>query len=158
MLDFVTIYYMLYVTFSLAITVWVGRSLSKHGLPFLIENFEGNEALARSVNHLLLVGFYLVNVGCISLALRFLRRPDLPDAIELMSAKFGLVIVVLGVMHCFNMFTLMRFRRSSLFRALEPRHMQPGLCGHHPAPGAYPMPPPIPQPTLAVTQAMAIPA
>ena len=146
MFDFATSYYAIYAAMSLTITVWVGRTLSKNGLVFLVENFEGKEALARSVNHLLLVGFYLVNVGFISLALRFGRRPvDLPDAIELMSTKIGLVIVVLGLMHFFNMFTLMRFRRSALFRALEPRHPQVGPFGHYQAPAAYPMPP-MPQP------------
>lgn len=144
--DFITIYYAIYVALSLAVTVWVGRTLSKNGLTFLIENFEGKEALARSVNHLLLVGFYLVNIGFISLALSFLRRPrDLPDAIELMSTKVGLVIVVLGLMHFFNMFTLMRFRRSALFRALEPRHMHAQPFAHYGNPGHFPMPP-VPQP------------
>ena len=51
--------YAIYVVVSLAITVWVGRTLSRNGRLFLVENFNGNEALADSINHLLLVGFYL---------------------------------------------------------------------------------------------------
>ena len=70
---------------------------------------------------------------------------SLPDAIELMSTKVGLVIVVLGLMHFFNMFTLMRFRRSALFRALEPRHMHAQPFAHYGNPGHFPMPP-VPQP------------
>ena len=115
------IYYGLYVVLSLGITVWVGHTLSSNGLVFLVENFEGKEALARSVNHLLLVGFYLVNIGFMSLMLRYGDRPTgVVDAIEYLSTKVGLVVVLLGVMHFFNMYVLMRFRRSSLFRLIEP--------------------------------------
>jgi hypothetical protein len=122
MLDFQVGYYLSYVTVSLAVTVWVGRTLSKNGFAFLVENFQGKEQLARSINHLLLVGFYLVNIGFVSLALRFGTRPHtMVEAIEFLSTKIGLVIVVLGFMHFFNMFALMRFRRSSLFRLIEPR-------------------------------------
>jgi hypothetical protein len=118
---FCVAYYASYVALSIAITVWVGRTLSSNGLVFLIENFEGKEALARSVNHLLLVGFYLVNIGFISLMLRYGGRPDsVVDALEYLSTKVGLVVVLLGAMHFLNMYVLMRFRRSSLFRLIEP--------------------------------------
>lgn len=126
--EYFTIYYGLYVALSLAITVWVGHTLSSNGLVFLIENFEGKEALARSVNHLLLVGFYLVNIGFMSLMLRYGDRPSgVVDAIEFLSTKVGLVVVLLGVMHFINMYLLMRFRRSSLFRLIEPQTATPSV-------------------------------
>jgi len=114
--------YATYIALSVIITVWVGRSLSKNGRTFLVENFQGQEALADSINHLLLVGFYLVNIGFVSLALRYGEKPtDYVGAIEYLSTKVGLVIVVLGVMHFFNMHMLVKFRRSRLFKALAPR-------------------------------------
>jgi hypothetical protein len=110
--------YAVYVVLSLAITVWVGRTLNKNGRVFLVENFQGQEALADSINHLLLVGFYLVNIGFISLALRYGEKPvDATGAVEFLSTKIGLVVVVLGVMHFFNMNMLVKFRHSKLFRA-----------------------------------------
>jgi hypothetical protein len=114
--------YAVYVGLSLAITVWVGRTLSKNGRVFLVENFEGQETLADSINHLLLVGFYLVNIGFISLALRYGEKPsDAVGAVEFLSTKIGLVVVVLGVMHFFNMNMLVKFRHSKLFRAFGPK-------------------------------------
>jgi hypothetical protein len=111
--------YAIYVGVSLAITYWVGRTLNKNGRVFLVENFEGQEALADSINHLLLVGFYLVNLGFISLALRYGEKPyDAVGAVEFLSTKIGLVVVVLGAMHFFNMNMLVKFRRSKLFRAI----------------------------------------
>jgi hypothetical protein len=113
--------YLVYVTVSLAVTIWVGRSLHRNGRVFLVENFHGQEKLADSVNHLLLVGFYLVNIGFVSLALRYGAKPsDVVGAVEFLSTKIGLVIVLLGIMHFFNMRMLTRFRDSRLFGRLAP--------------------------------------
>jgi len=111
--------YLIYVAVSLAVTIWVGQSLHRNGRAFLVENFQGREVLADSVNHLLLVGFYLVNVGFVSLALRYGDKPtDLVGAVEFLSTKIGIVIVLLGLMHYFNMRMLIRFRGSSLLGRL----------------------------------------
>jgi len=111
--------YLIYVAVSLAVTVWVGQSLHGNGRIFLVENFQGRETLADSVNHLLLVGFYLVNIGFVCLALRYGDKPsDLVGAVEFLSTKVGIVIVVLGAMHFFNMRMLVHFRQSPIFGRL----------------------------------------
>lgn len=113
--------YLVYVAVSIAVTVWVGESLHRNGRVFLVANFQAQEKLADSVNHLLLVGFYLINIGFVCLALRYGNKPtDLVEAIEFLSTKIGLVIVLLGVMHFFNMRMLVRFRQSKLFVSLAP--------------------------------------
>ncbi len=114
--------YLVYVAVSLAATLWVGQSLHRNGRVFLVETFHGQEKLADSINHLLLVGFYLVNIGFVSLALRYGEKPvDLVGAVEFLSTKIGLVIVLLGLMHFFNMRMLVHFRDSPLFGRLVPR-------------------------------------
>ena len=118
--------YGVYIAMSLAATIWVGWSLNRNGRVFLVEIFAGQEALADSVNRLLLIGFYLVNVGFISLALRYGDKPvDTVGAIEFLSTKIGLAIVVLGIMHFFNMHMLVKFRHSKLFKAVAPDFAQP---------------------------------
>ena len=114
--------YLVYIAISLAATIWVGRSLHHNGRVFLVENFRGHEKLADSINHLLLVGFYLINIGFVSLALRYGAKPqDLVGAVEFLSTKIGLVIVLLGFMHFFNMRALARFRDSPVFGRFVPR-------------------------------------
>ena len=104
-------FYLVYLCLSLLITVWVGRSLHKNGRPFLVINFKGNETQADSVNHLLLVGFYLINFGFICLNMKYAYKPtDLDGSIEFLSMKLGLAILVLGAMHFFNMYVLVKFR------------------------------------------------
>jgi len=111
--------YLAYVLVSVAVTMRVGESLHKNGRVFLVANFHAQEKMADSVNHLLLVGFYLINLGFVCLALRYGDKPtDIVGAIEFLSTKIGLVIVLLGVMHFFNMRMLVRFRESKLFGSL----------------------------------------
>ncbi len=67
--------YIAYLFISISVTIWVARALSKHGRVFLIDTFMHNEPLADAVNNLLVVGFYLINVGYVALALRYRRGP-----------------------------------------------------------------------------------
>ena len=61
--------YLAYLTISISLTVWVARTLMKNGRVFLLDTFLENQPLADSVNHLLVVGFYLINAGYVTLAL-----------------------------------------------------------------------------------------
>ena len=104
--------YAVYLAISFALTIWVGRTLHSHGRLFLLRCFAGNDSLADAVNHLLLVGFYLVNFGYVCLALRFGDKPsDLPGAIEFLATKVGLVLLILGGMHFFNLFLFTQIGR-----------------------------------------------
>src|SRR6202167_2968343 len=106
--------YFSYLAISIALTVWVARTLHRSGRVFLVDAFHGNAELADSVNHLLVVGFYLINVGYITLALRTYGNLDtLRAAIELVSDKIGLVLLVVGGMHFFNLFVFSRMRKRS---------------------------------------------
>ena len=55
--------YLSYTLVSVLMTAWVARTLHKNGRIFLLEAFNDNEEMADSVNHLLVVGFYLINLG-----------------------------------------------------------------------------------------------
>lgn len=117
----IEITYLIYLLISIVITVWVAHTLSRNGLVFLIDGFDGNQQLAQSVNHLLVVGFYLVNLGFVSLALRYGVKPvDLQTAIEFLSTKIGLVLLVLGGMHLFNVRAINQFRRRARREAEPP--------------------------------------
>src|SRR5580765_326506 len=96
--------YLGYLAISVGLTVWVAKTLHKNGRIFLVDSFLGNEALADSVNHLLVVGFYLVNIGFVTLALKYGEKAsDAQTGLEILSSKVGLVLVVLGIMHFFNL-------------------------------------------------------
>lgn len=121
--------YLVYLGLSIAATIWVARTLHLNGRVFLIDCFHGNKELADSVNHLLVVGFYLINVGFVSLALRFgVSAGNTKEALESLSTKMGLVLLVLGFMHFFNLAVFTTCRKRALYAkaagdAMLPPHL-----------------------------------
>lgn len=119
--------YLAYIILSCALTIWVARTLHRNGRVFLVSVFS-DEALADSVNHLLVVGFYLVNLGYIALYLKLgYEVANAQVSIEALSAKVGRVLLVLGVMHFFNLWVFSRIRRRTQLRAEFPP-LEPDAC------------------------------
>jgi hypothetical protein len=128
--------YLVYLALSIALTVWVGRTLSRNGKVFLEDAFD-DDRLAGSVNHLLVVGFYLLNLGYVSVAMKTTGVIDnAAGGMEELSLKVGLVLLVLGLVHFFNLYALSRYRRSRLRAA----------SGVPPLPPTTVLPPPAAQP------------
>ncbi|MBL8113631.1 MAG: hypothetical protein JNK60_12150 [Acidobacteria bacterium] len=120
--------YLVYLVLSVALTVWVARTLHKNGRIFLVDVFGGNEPLADSVNHLLVVGFYLINFGYVTLALKLsIPVESVPQSIEALSQKVGAVLLVLGGMHFFNLYVFSRMRRKVVLAAAPPPFL-PDAC------------------------------
>lgn len=121
-MNWIIVTYLVYLAISIALTVWVARTLHKNGHIFLVDSFLGNEKLADSVNHLLVVGFYLINVGFVTLALKYgVAAATAQECLEVLSTKVGLVLLVLGFMHFFNLYVFTRMRK----RGLAGRHLPP---------------------------------
>ena len=122
--------YISYLTLSILLTIWVAKTLHKNGRIFLVDAFAGNEALADSINHLLVVGFYLINIGYVALALKESSAPeDLRGILETVSGKVGVVLLVLGAMHFFNLAVFSKMRRRGLLHRLPPPLPPQGQVG-----------------------------
>lgn len=92
-----------YFTLAAMMTIWVARTLHQHGALFLVDAFEGNEELAKAVNHLLVVGFYLINLGFILLFVKYGQQPaNTTEGIEYAATKLGVVMLALGIIHFIN--------------------------------------------------------
>ncbi len=113
--------YIAYLALAVPITLWVGSTLRRNGRVFLLDVFDGDEELAQAVNHLLVVGFYLVNLGFVSIALKTEERViDSQSALEALSVKVGTVVLVLGVLHLANLFVLNTLRRRAQQSRMTP--------------------------------------
>jgi hypothetical protein len=103
--------YVIYLLASIALTVWVAKVLFKNGRIFLVDIFHGNNELADSVNKLLVVGFYLVNIGYMSLALKeYGSIANMQVVVEVLSYKVGWIILILGGMHFLNLVIFFKLR------------------------------------------------
>jgi hypothetical protein len=130
-MSYILISYSLYLVLTLILTVWVARTLFRNGKVFLVDIFHGNKELAQAVNNLLLVGFYLVNIGYAVYTLSI--RNDIQtsrELIEELSIKVGAIILILGGMHFFNMLVFFKLRKKAL---QEKRLNSPGALYRNPA-------------------------
>ena len=104
--------YIFYTLISISMTIWVARTLYKTGRIFLLEAFNDNEEMADSVKHLLVVGFYRINLDFILIFLNLgTNQATLVEGIEYIATKIGIVLLALGGMHFFNMFNFDRMRK-----------------------------------------------
>jgi len=96
-MSYILISYTLYLILTLVLIIWVARKLFSNGKIFLLDIFHGNKELANAVNNLLLVGFYLINIGYAVYTLSI--REDILNAralVEGLSVKVGAIILILG--------------------------------------------------------------
>lgn len=121
-MNYIILTYSLYLALSISLTIWVAHTLSKNGRIFLVDCFHQNQDLADSVNHLLVVGFYLINLGFISLFLKLgIQVIEPRQVFEALSGKIGVVLLALGFMHFFNLAIFSTLRR----RGLRDTSLQP---------------------------------
>lgn len=111
-MNYIILTYLLYLAITISLTIWVARTLFRNGEVFLLDIFHGNQDFAKSVNNLLLVGFYLVNIGYAVYTLQVdYAILNLQELIENLSIKVGLIILILGAMHFFNLYIFFNFRK-----------------------------------------------
>ncbi|KOU41219.1 hypothetical protein ACFWHQ_13005 [Streptomyces sp. NPDC060334] len=114
-MDLTVVAYVIYLVISIGLTIWVARTLTRNGRVFIADVLQGNEKLADAVNHLLVVGFYLVNIGFVTLYLRSAETiSEARGLFEALSVKLGVVLLVLGVMHLGNVWVLNKMRRRGI--------------------------------------------
>jgi hypothetical protein len=131
-MDLRLIDYVIYLTASIMLTVWVGNTLFRNGRPFLVSVFL-EPGLADSVNRLLVVGFYLINLGAAALLINAGGAPaTFADMVQETVTRLGVVLLVVGSMHFFNLLVFHIIRRPLRNRVNPPASYNP----YQPAPGA----------------------
>ncbi len=112
--------YVTYGVVAVLLTLWLARTLFSNGAVFLNDVFADNPKLAEAVNRLLVVGFYLFNLGYACLLLKADPATSAVSAIETLAHKLGALLLSLGAMHFFNMYLFHRIRRRTVLANLPP--------------------------------------
>ena len=127
-MNYIIITYSFYLAITISLTIWVARTLFKNGKVFLVDIFHGNKELADSVNNLLLVGFYLINLGYAVYTLQVTDSIlNMQQVIEELSIKVGLIILILGGMHFFNLYIFFNLRK----KAVNEKHLKERLVNQY---------------------------
>jgi hypothetical protein len=115
MMYFNLIAYAIYALLTYLITVRVGWLCYKNGLHFVELAIEG-EHLALSVNRLLLVGYYLINLGYITIMIYLWETINTwQQLVESLSQKMAFIVLLLGLMHFFNLAVLYFLSKKRIF-------------------------------------------
>ncbi len=110
-MNYNTLSYLVYLPVAIAITIVVGKMCHRNGIVF-IKSIINDPKVATAINNLLLVGYYLLNVGYGILMVR--KWPPVDSVSELLfelNGRVTTIIMILAVMHYFNIIVLTTGRR-----------------------------------------------
>ena len=125
-MDMTVATYLLYFLFTVPLTIWVARTLHRHGEVFLVDVFHGDDRLAHAVNQLLVIGFYMLNLGYVALFMTSARTvQDSRALLEVLSRKVGGAAIVIGLVHFANVWAFNAFRRRAMLRAMAVPPVEP---------------------------------
>jgi hypothetical protein len=99
-----TLSYLLYIAITYIITVHVGLVFYRNGKVFILNLLHGDERLTHFINRVLLVGYYLLNLGYVAISIQ--SWPLIENATEVLTSvctRTGVIILILGVIHFINM-------------------------------------------------------
>lgn len=109
--------YTIYLLITYLITVRVGWILYRNGRIYLLALLNGDNVLTDSINRVLLVGYYLLNLGYAALIIsRWQTVENLLSLVESIVWMTGRIVLSLGLVHYLNMAVIyaIGFRRKSI--------------------------------------------
>jgi hypothetical protein len=117
--------YCIYLPTTIALCIWIAKSLHRNTKAFLIERFHHNESLASSTNNLIQTGFYLIALGFSFMKMRVSKGHydqnigrymdesliSTQQTIEELSVKIGSFTLILGLLLFSNFFIMLMIQR-----------------------------------------------
>ena len=119
-MEYGIVIYVIYATVAIGMTALLARTLFKAGAVFLDDVFDGNHRLAEAVNRLLVVGFYMLNLGYGLFLLRAEPQETAFDAVAYLVNRLAILLVTLGVIHFINVLVFWRIRHRAEMSAAPP--------------------------------------
>jgi len=99
--------YIIYGCITVYIIYYVGRLFHRNGRIFILRLFNGNDSLTDTTNNILLLAYYLFNIGYSVIQFSFWERiTDVVNMISSISVKTGILILILALTHYFNIFLI----------------------------------------------------
>lgn len=107
MVNYNILAYLLYGVGTVILIYYLGKYFHKHGRVYLLALFENNSTFADSTNNLLLILYYLLNMGYAILQFAFWDTiHTFPALLSSLTTQFAYIILLLGIIHYINIFTL----------------------------------------------------
>lgn len=102
--------YFIYFAITFFIIVKVGRICYQNGNVFVSQLIPNHEDLCKKVNHVLLIGYYLLNIGyCTMTIISWDKIHNFSQLIEIISYKSALIITIIALLHYLNIFLITNY-------------------------------------------------
>ena len=99
--------YIIFLGLMIFIIVYVGRLFFTNGRVFIIALFEGAVEKADGVNKILLIAYYLFNIGYAFLKLKTWQRiANWEGLLSSLATNMSILILILAITHYFNMLVI----------------------------------------------------
>jgi hypothetical protein len=108
--------YIIYILLTSFITIVVGFHFYTNGRIYILTLFKYDEVITNSVNNLLLVLYYLLNIGYAAVMIHF--WVPVISTIQMLSVvgiRVGRIIIIFSIIHYFNMAILYLFSKKNTF-------------------------------------------
>lgn len=114
--------YAIYLPVTIALTIYVSKTLFKNSLIYMTDIFKGREEIAKATNKLFETGFYLLNIGfALKIMEMSLYNNSYQVMIEELSSKIGGFSIYLGIMLFLNLYLFFRGKRKASQPQVEER-------------------------------------
>ena len=102
--------YAIYLLMTGIIIVRVGRICYNNGNVFVSALIPNHEDLCHKTNQILLVGYYLLNLGyCAMTLISWKKIMSVDELIEVIALKSAVIIGTIAIMHYLNIFVLTKY-------------------------------------------------
>lgn len=112
--------YLAYGSVAIGLTVWLARTLFRNGAIFLADVFPDREAFADALNRMLVVGFYMLNLGYAFMILKSPIAASATEAGQVLIERLGVLLLSLGLIHFVNMLVFWKIRRRTMLETAPP--------------------------------------
>lgn len=105
--------YSIFFAIVVYIILVVGRICYKNGNVYVLSLMPGHEDLCIRINKILLIGYYLVNIGYAAMTfISWETVITIPQLIETIAIKTAIIVGILSILHYSNIFILTRYAKN----------------------------------------------
>lgn len=102
--------YIIYLAITTFIIVRVGKICYQNGNIYVAQLIPNHADLCQKTNQILLVGYYLLNIGyCAMTLISWDKISTLHQLIEVIAFKSAIIIAVIAIIHYLNIFILTKY-------------------------------------------------
>lgn len=102
--------YLIYLSITTYIIVVVGRICYRNGNVFVSQIIPNHIELCQKVNQVLLMAYYLLNIGyCAMTLIQWKTIETIPEIIETIASKTAIIVLMISALHYINIFFITKY-------------------------------------------------